>query len=361
MNDIILCKDCERILESDTMFCPHCGNKRKGSKVIAWAGPTVLYLMALVMAIAFAIIGFYIYGTYQSLASGLYSLSTALGPVALFGLIYEKLLKNSLKEAAHAAFSEQANNVCKNSIIRLGEEQDKLEDLIKRLKQISRVGLVAAFPERRYAFPYISDAISTEDKEIYIVGTSFRGLLWPGIGEEKLMAAISNKIKNSDCKVRFILTHPAFAHLRQSLEGIQRKEKFHIAQEILETLLEFKKAGVNHNDIRFVKGTPTIFGIRTSKMMLINPYPYQKQAFNSITFLLDSNDGENEVYRSFDQAHFSGVWEGRNVEAINGYDIQSVREVFDSNLGTLTLCESDKKIDYTPYKQALQDMKDLLE
>ncbi len=219
------------------------------------------------MAIASGIVGYKIFANHEALANGLFSISAALGPVALFGIIYDRLLKKSLKDAAFDSFSEQSKNVCHNSILKLDEEQGKVEDLIRRLMHISQVGLYAAFPLRRYAFPYIADQIKTEDKEIYIVGTSFRGLLWLKIGEEKLMANITKKIEDSDCKIKFLLTHPAFAHLRQSLEGIQRREDFHIAQEILDTLLIFKKAGVDHKDIRFVKGTPTIFGIWTSKAM----------------------------------------------------------------------------------------------
>ena len=361
MNEILFCRDCGRILNEDTTFCPYCGKKRKGRQQTILVGSTVLYIMAVVMAIAFGIIGYNIFSNYEALANGLFSISAALGPVSLFGLIYDRLLKKSLKDAAFDSFSEQSRNVCHNSILKLGEEQERVEDLIKRLMHISQVGLYAAFPLRRYAFPYIADQIKTEDKEMYIVGTSFRGLLWPKIGEEKLMENITKKIADSDCKVRFLLTHPAFAHLRQSLEGIQRREDFHIAQEILDTLLIFKKAGVSHKDIRFVKGTPTIFGIRTSKSMLINPYPYQRQAFKSLTLIVDSANGENQVYQAFDHAHFNGVWEGRNVVKLEGYDLLSVKKIFDDSLEKMKLCTSDKELDYTSYRQGLRDLSELIE
>jgi hypothetical protein len=108
--------------------------------------------------------------------------------------------------------------------------------IFKRLMHISRVGLTAAFSERRYAYKYIEEAIAIEEKEIYIVGTSFRGLLWPHHGEERVMKLLKEKIARQQCQVYFLLTHPAFAHLRQNLEGIQRKDDFHIAQEILDTV-----------------------------------------------------------------------------------------------------------------------------
>lgn len=361
MKEIIFCRSCGRVLQEDTTFCPYCGKKRKGHRQMPLYGSTVLYIMAAVMAVAFGIIGYKIFQNNNALSNVLFSLSAALGPVSLFGLIYDRLLKKSLQDAAFDSFSEQSRNVCHSSIQKLDEEQQRVEDLIKRLMHISQVGLFAAFPQRKYAFPYIADTISAEEKEIYIVGTSFRGLLWPSIGEEKIMKSISEKIKNSECKVRFLLTHPAFAHLRQSLEGIQRREEFHIAQEILDTLLIFKRAGVDYKDVRFVKGTPTIFGIKTSKYMLINPYPSQRQAYKSLTLILDSDNGENQVYQAFDHAHFQGVWDGRNVDMLEGYDILSVKKIFDDSLQKMNLCISDKELDYTTYKQGLKDLGELIE
>ena len=361
MDEIIFCRSCGRVLSEDTSFCPYCGKKRKGRRQMPLYGSTVLYIMAAIMAVGFGIIGYKIFQNNNALSNVLFSLSAALGPVSLFGLIYDRLLKKSLQDAAFDSFSEQSKNVCHNSIQKLDEEQKKVEDLIKRLTHISQVGLFAAFPQRKYAFPYIADAISSEEKEIYIVGTSFRGLLWPSIGEEKLMKSLSEKIINSECKVRFLLTHPAFAHLRQSLEGIQRREEFHIAQEILDTLLIFKRAGVEHKDVRFVKGTPTIFGIKTSKYMLINPYPSQRQAFKSLTLLIDSDNGENQVYQAFDHAHFQGVWDGRNVDILEGYDILSIKKIFDDSLQKMDLCISDKELDYTAYKQGLKDLGELIQ
>lgn len=108
------------------------------------------------------------------------------------------------------------------------KKHEHIEEFTNKLLHIDKVGLIAAFPQRRDAFKSIENAILSEEKEIFIVGTSFRGLIWPGPGEDKIMRALSNQIKTSDCKVKFLLTHPAFVHLRQSLECIQRRETFSI-------------------------------------------------------------------------------------------------------------------------------------
>lgn len=343
---IHFCPHCERILAEDSRYCPFCGFRRLGFHFKPLRGFTVLYLLLLIMSATFFCIGFRIFNSNDPLGSVLFSLGTALGPVALIGLIYEYLLKDSLREAALRSYSEFSETAFQKSIDQLSQQGDSLEDLTKRLLHIGNVGLVGAFPERRYAFAYIEDAITSEEKEIFIVGTSFRGLLWPTPGEEKIMRRIAQKIEDTACEVRFILTHPAFAHLRQSLEVVQRRETFHIAQEILETVMILKNSGVPYHNIRFARGTPTIFGFMTSKMMLLNPYPLQLQAFTSLTFILDSKNGENPVYRAFERAHFRGVWDGRNVDTIDGFDIVSLQKVFDQSLESMQMCVSDKKINY---------------
>lgn len=95
--------------------------------------------------------------------------------------------------------------------------------------------------------------------------------------------------------------------------------------------------------------------------MLINPYPSQRQAYKSLTLILDSDNGENQVYQAFDHAHFQGVWDGRNVDMLEGYDILSVKKIFDDSLQKMNLCISDKELDYTTYKQGLKDLGELIE
>lgn len=343
---IHFCTHCERILLEDFRYCPWCGFRRHGFGFKPLRSCTILYILLLIMSASFFVIGFKIYNAQDPLGTILFSLGTAIGPVAIIGLIYEYLLKDSLREAALRSYSEFSETAFQNTLLDLSKHKQSLEELIKRLLHIGNVGLVGVFPERRYAFAYIEEAIATEEKEIIIVGTSFRGLFWPTPGEEKIMFLLSEKIKSNLCNVKFILTHPAFAHLRQSLEAVQRRDNFHIAQEILETVKILRDAGVPHQNIRFVKGTPTIFGFMTSKMMLLNPYPLQLQAYSSLTFLIDSINGENPVYRAFERAHFRGVWDGNNVDSIEGYTAGALQKVFDESLDSMGLCSTNRKINY---------------
>lgn len=349
------CDNCRQNLDEGQLYCAHCGLKVEGMRHHPLAGATVLYVMSFLGAVVLAAVGFVIFGTHPALADLLYAIAAALGPVALIGIIYDQLLKDALRDAALLSFDHVSERVFRKSIAELKEQRVKIEDQTDRMLHISDVGLVAAFRERFPAFPRITTAIRAEECEIYIVGTSFLGLLRPEVhGQRELLEAIKDRIQAPQCQVRFLLTHPAFAHLRQSLEGVQRREGFHIAQEILETVVLLRELGVPYKDVRFVKGTPTVFGIMTSRLMLLNPYPYQRQAYTSVTFLLDSNHGEsdparglNAVFRAYDDAHFRGVWEGNNVDKLRGYDPVHIQEVFDKSLASMHLEKSNKQIDYS--------------
>lgn len=164
------------------------------------------------MSAAFFTIGFKVYNAQDPLGTILFSLGISIGPVAVIGIIYENLLKDSLREAALRSYSEFSETAFQNTLLELSTHKQTLEDLIKRLLHIGNVGLVGVFPERRHAFAYIEEAIASEEKEIIIVGTSFRGLFWPTPGEEKIMYLISEKIRNNSCNVKFILTHTTFSN-----------------------------------------------------------------------------------------------------------------------------------------------------
>ncbi len=347
-----ICSNCGSELSHDFKYCPNCGKKRRGllpTKFCPTYGVTAVYSVLLILSVFLGWMGYAVHPTNAQIASVLLSVAVAFGPVSIIGLVYERCLRTALQTAAVSSFSDLSQTVCHSSIEKMDTLRQRLEDQVHQLLHISTVGLVAALPERCLAFARIADAIKLEQHCLYLVGTSLRGLIWDKFGDEGVRNAILNKIRGDGCEVRVLLTHPAFAHLRQALEQIQRKESFHIAQEILETVAMLRDIKFPHEWVRFVRGTPTTFGIMTSELMLLNPYPLQKQAFTSVTFLIDSQNGKNPVYRSWDQSHFSGVWDGDNVDTLRDYSLASIQEVFNKTLESLGLCKSNRQIDYSRY------------
>lgn len=117
--------------------------------------------------------------------------------------------------------------------------------------------------------------IKTEDKLI-VVGSSLLGLR---MYIQKLAQYIRAR-QEKHLETQFLLTHPCFSSLREEQE---KRSPGQIQNEIKDTLRFLEKdCGLNLKEsVRFYKGTPTCFMILTSHAMLLNPYPYQAEAFKA--------------------------------------------------------------------------------
>lgn len=214
----------------------------------------------------------------------------------------------------------------------MDEQRDKLLESTYVLAELHKLGIIKAYKERKNAFAVLRDYLEQEKEEIFLVGTSLRGLLHPDIGDRIFQEILKRKFaeskeENSHLRIKILLTHPAFAYLRQNLEKLySRKEDFSIAQEIYEAVLQLKKLGAQANNIQFVKGTPTCFAVKTSKMMFINPYPYQDQALGSFSLVISNEPNRDDIYRSFERNHF--IWDSPNTELLNSFTVQEMENIF---------------------------------
>ena len=125
-------------------------------------------------------------------------------------------------------------------------------------------------------------AIEEENDHISIIGSSLLGLL-----QERHFDYVAETLKKKardGIEIRMMLTHPLFADFRAAQEGRNPKE---IGNEIVKSLKLIKDMFEGHTDkcsVYLFHGTPTCFGIRTSKRLLLNPYPYGRQAYESPCF-----------------------------------------------------------------------------
>jgi hypothetical protein len=117
-------------------------------------------------------------------------------------------------------------------------------------------------------------------------------------------------------ETKFLLTHPCFSALREDQE---KRSQGQIRKEIQDTLrfLEKDCALDLAKCVRFYKGTPTCFMIVTSNAMLLNPYPYQTEAYKAFclevrrlerdeTRVLDSGARPADIMRIVDSERFGG-------------------------------------------------------
>ncbi len=169
-------------------------------------------------------------------------------------------------------------------------------DLLKASQDAGLYGVYISRAEAIQAFiPFIED----EKHEIVIIGSSLKGLLQEyEIEYENARAALRRK-KEEGVRFRVLLTHPVVADLRARQEDRNFKD---IGKEILaslETLTITWK--VPADNIRLYLGTPTCFGIKTAKGMLLNTYPYMKEAYASPCLVVNK---PGYMYEHFLSSHF---------------------------------------------------------
>ena len=123
-------------------------------------------------------------------------------------------------------------------------------------------------------------AIRGEPARVWIVATSIKGLL-EATSEHFDGQRLMERIVDSGCNLRIMMTNPNVANFRGEQE--QRAEG-EIPNDIKMNISYLKRINVQRDQIRFYKGTPTVFAIATTDRMLLNPYPYQTQAFRSFLY-----------------------------------------------------------------------------
>jgi len=63
-------------------------------------------------------------------------------------------------------------------------------------------------------------------------------------------------------------------------------------------------------ELKLYKGSPTCFLMATTERMIINPYPYQIEAYRSFCLELVSTESIQSIYNSYLVNHFKKPWEG---------------------------------------------------
>jgi hypothetical protein len=189
--------------------------------------------------------------------------------------------------------------------------QEQIEGLFKRysdeldlLNAIKDAGIVGVFRNREKAFKEFVRDIDAEDTEISIVGSSLKGLL-----QDDKFTEVRETLKTKvglKVRIKFLITHPSIADLRVKQE---RREPTQIGREIIQTLQILKEWGVKSQDVKLYLGTPTAFSMMTSKKMLVNPYPYMFQSYDSPCLILQSERDDRlcYFYNEFKTHHF-GAW-----------------------------------------------------
>lgn len=244
----------------------------------------------------------------------LIGIGVSFGPAALVAVLFriflfdevQYQLTNPVLEEIKETLSPEIKKQVKDVLSMYREE-------IELLKIIKEAGIVRPYRSRGFALKQFVGEIQKENFEIFIVGSSLKGLLQNDEYQE-IRIEIEKKIENSGAKVLFLLTHPMVADLRAEQEARRPKD---IGTEIIESLKILDSWGVPPDNVRLYKGTPTCFAIKTSSTMLLNTYPYGEVAYESPCLIVEkSEDNSGYFFNAFEKAHF-GVWDKDIVEKID--------------------------------------------
>ncbi len=205
--------------------------------------------------------------------------------------------------------------------------QDQMSEILRRyaeeidlLKSVRHAGLIGVFKRREVAMKAFSRYIDEESHEILVIGSSLKGLLQKEEYQE-IAEKLRFKMERGLVKVKFLLTHPIVADFRASQENRRPTE---IGLEIISSLETLKAWGVDCSNVRLYLGTPTCFAIKTTRQMLINPYPYISVSFDSPCLILEyssesGSDRPEYFFDEFNSRHF-GAWDTELAVHIRDYD-----------------------------------------
>lgn len=251
-------------------------------------------------------------------------LGLALAPSGVVGFLADWLVFGKLIDALHTSTSNLGDKT--NS---LEKEINSLRVSTDFLKQSSELGLEMIYPDRAVALKEFASSMQTEaqrkdkDANLIIVGSSIKGLM------ETIKSTpdiIKDALKNN-CELQILLTHPAYSRYRENQED---RPTGAIEDEIFEGIRNLESCiTVDYPDppdkkfssvIKLYKGTPTCFMIIAGSRMLINPYPYEEEAYKSFCLVVRKidmetlrSDIERTIYSQYRRAHYEKPWKRNSV------------------------------------------------
>lgn len=109
----------------------------------------------------------------------------------------------------------------------------------------------------------------------------------------------------------FLLTHPAYSRFREVQEDRATGD---IAKEILHAISWLAHRNIPRENVKVYKGTPTCFLMASTEKMLINPYPYELEAYNCFCLEVINNEKSESIFKSYLENHFNKPWKGQEYD-----------------------------------------------
>lgn len=190
-------------------------------------------------------------------------------------------------------------------------EMERLSPLLASASKLGLENVALTRAEALKSFAWFLDAECQkaergEPARVWIVSSSIKGFL-EASAEYFDGRRMMERIVRSNCELRIMMTDPDIADLRAKQE---QRAKGEIPNEIRMNLAYLKRIGVKRETVRFYPGTPTVFAVATMDRMLLNPYPYQTEAFRcfSLTVYKTLNP-QADIYHQYLRYHFEEPWD----------------------------------------------------
>ena len=306
-------------------------NKVGGTSLTRWV--TFFSVVAILIGIGFVVASRYVPTVFlQDLLLGL---GLALAPSGIVGLLADWLVFGQLIDALNTR-TDQLGTKTES----LGSEINSLRVSTEFLKQSSDLGLEMIYTDRAAALRDFSSAMEREAQHkdgpirLIIVGSSIKGLIenvknTPNIirdaikSEETLPKDDESGEGKSTRGLKILLTHPEYSKYRENQEdrpyGAIEDEIFdgiRKLEECVETDYPAPAGKKLIDKVKLYKGTPTCFMIVTGNRMLVNPYPYEEEAYKSFCIAVRKVEPrephvgvERTIYAQYLRAHFEKPWE----------------------------------------------------
>jgi len=257
----------------------------------------------LIIALGFVLLCMGAYARFVEKVSWLPEMTIAAGVAiaapGLLSFLYRKYLLDEVKlelQQPAQQFKDEAIRIVSSA---MDEVTAPYRTEIALLEASKQAGLVGVYISRAEAIKAFIPCIENEEHEITIIASSLKGLLTECEQEyEYAREVLKRKVKK--IKIRFLLTHPLIADLRAKQENRGMQD---IGTEIAASLdLLFNVWEVPKDAVKLYLGTPTCFGIKASNAMLLNTYPYMKEAFASPCIIVKK---PGYFYEHFQSSHFN--------------------------------------------------------
>jgi len=272
--------------------------------------------------IVMILVSFFIPLAYRELVRGIGLSLFPSGVVAMFvsqfashttEILLNETLRKAVEDTVGVRLKESMGDIDTTVAKGLAKISNDTQRLSPLLISSARLGLEDIHLTRAEGLVKFSSFIDGETQraehgepaQVWIIASSMKGFLEIAVEDFDGRTTIA-KIVKSKCNLRILMTDPkiadARAHQEKRLEG-------QIPDEIRSHLSYLKHIGVQRESVKYYPGTPTVFGVATTDRMLLNPYPYQREAFRCFSLIVSKTlYPSRDIFDQYLESHFEEPW-----------------------------------------------------